>query len=213
MSLFLRSWACKRKPKSRLYFSLNCSKMMKISVVQLGVILVVLVILFFTVQIIQVAAKQQAANHQEVPTPFINVPVSAPTVQAAPAPVRTQEPIQEMPDVPAQTEEDLKMEQPLQRSPPATQYDPPEATDPLNSVVHRDAEFGSNLRHPEQMIERRAPPSMRGAVASGIASQRSSPGANNAQGYETEMVQNGGDFMGQVLAFDMSEVGSAYSLL
>jgi hypothetical protein len=184
--------------------------MMKISVVQLGVILVVIVVLFFAVQIIQVAAKQQ---QQAVPTPFVNVPVSAPAHQAEPAPVRRQEPMEEMPDVPAQTEEDLKMEQPLQRSPPATQYDPPEATDPLSKVVHRDAEFGSNLRHPEQMIERRAPPSMRGAVASGLASQRSSPGAHNAQGYETEMVQNGGDFMGQVLAFDMSEVGSAYSLL
>ena len=182
---------------------------MKISVVQLGALLVVVVVLFFAVQIIQVAAKQQATT----PTPFINVPVSAPMVQADPAPIRTQEPIQEMPDVPAQTAEDLKMEQPLQKSPPATQYDPPEATDPLTKVVHRDAEFGSNLRHPEQMIERRAPPSMRGAVASGLASQRSSPGANNAQGYETEMVQNGGDFMGQVLAFDMSEVGPAYSLL
>ena len=183
---------------------------MKISVVQLGVILVVIVVLFYAVQIIQVASKQQQAA---VPTPFVNVPVSAPTVQAAPAPVRSQEPLEEMPDVPAQTEADLKMAQPLQKSPPATQYDPPEATDPLSKVVHRDAEFGSNLRHPEQMIERRAPPSMRGAVASGIASQRSSPGANNAQGYETEMVQNGGDFMGEVLAFDMSDVGSAYSLI
>jgi hypothetical protein len=186
--------------------------MMKISVVQLGVILVVIVVLFFAVQIIQVAAKQQQ-QQQTAPTPFVNAPLSAPAVQAAPAPVRRQEPIEEMPDVPAQTEEDLKMEQPLQRSPPATQFEPPEATDPLSKVVHRDAEFGSNLRHPEQMIERRAPPSMRGAVASGLASQRSSPGAHNAQGYETEMVQNGGDFMGQVLAFDMSEVGSAYSLL
>jgi hypothetical protein len=181
---------------------------MKISIAQLGVIAVIIVIIFFAVQIVQVAAKQQTT-----PTPFINVPVSAPTTQADPAPIRSQAPLEEMPDVPAQTKEDLKMEQPLQRSPPATQYDPPEATDPLTKVVHRDAEFGSNLRHPEQMIERRAPPSMRGAVGSGIASQRSSPGANNAQGYETEMVQNGGDFMGEVLAFDMSEVGSAYSLL
>lgn len=183
---------------------------MKISVAQLGALALVIVVVFFAIQIVQVAGKQ----HQEAPVAqFVNSPASAPAIQAAPAPIRSQEPVQQMPDVPAQTEEDLKMNEPLQRSPPATQYDPPEATDPLNRVAQGDAEFGSNLRHPEQMIERRPAPSMRGAVESGIASHRSSPGENNAQGYSTEMVQNGGDFMGSVLAFDMSEVGSAYSLL
>jgi hypothetical protein len=140
------------------------------------------------------------------PEPVVAVaPVAAPVVHKAPT--------NPVPSVPGQTAEDLTMDEPLRATPPAKKYDPPEATDPLNRVAFQDAEFGSNLRHPEQMIERRAPPSMRGAVASGLASQRSSPGAHNAQGYETEMVQNGGDFMGQVLAFDMSEVGSAYSLL
>jgi hypothetical protein len=183
---------------------------MKISVAQLGALALVIVVVFFAIQIVQVAGKQ----HHEAPVAqFVNSPASAPAIQAVPAPIRSQEPVQQMPDVPAQTEEDLKMNEPLQRSPPATQYDPPEATDPLNRVAQGDAEFGSNLRHPEQMIERRPAPSMRGAVESGIASHRSSPGENNAQGYSTEMVQNGGDFMGSVLAFDMSEVGSAYSLL
>jgi len=182
---------------------------MKISVAQLGALAVLIVLIFFAVQIVQVASKQQ---QQQAPVAqFVNM--SAPAIQDAPAPIRIQEPVQEMPEVPAQTEADLKMKEPLQRSPPATQYDPPEATDPLNRVAQGDAEFGSNLRHPEQMIERRPALSMRGAVESGIASHRSSPGENNAQGYSTEMVQNGGDFMGSVLAFDTSEVGSAYSLL
>jgi len=184
--------------------------MMKISVAQLGALALVIVVVFFAIQIVHVAGKSQ---HQEPVAQFVNSPASAPAIQAAPAPIRAQEPIQQMPDVPAQTESDLKMNEPLQRTPPATQYDPPDATDPLNKVTQGDAEFGSNLRHPEQMIERRPAPSMRGAVDSGIASHRSSPGENNAQGYSTEMVQNGGDFMGSVLAFDMSEVGSAYSLL
>ena len=186
--------------------------MMKISVAQLGALALVIVVVFFAIQIVQVAGKSQQEQNQPV-AHFVNSPASAPAIQAAPAPIRVQEPIQQMPDVPAQTESDLKMKEPLQRSPPATQYDPPDATDPLNRVAQGDAEFGSNLRHPEQMIERRPAPSMRGAVDSGIASHRSSPGENNAQGYSTEMVQNGGDFMGSVLAFDTSEVGSAYSLL
>jgi len=184
---------------------------MKISVAQLGALAVLIVMIFFAIQIVQVASKSQQSQPSAPVAQFVNTP--APAIQAAPAPIRTQEPLQEMPEVPAQTEADLKMDQPLQRSPPATQYGPPDATDPLNKVAQGDAEFGSNLRHPEQMIERRPAPSMRGAVESGIASHRSSPGENNAQGYSTEMVQNGGDFMGSVLAFDTSEVGSAYSLL
>jgi hypothetical protein len=104
------------------------------------------------------------------------------------------------------------MDEPLRATPPAKKYDPPDATDPLNRVAFQDAEFGSNLRHPEQMIEKRprpTPPSL----ASGIASERSSPGGNNAQGYSTEMVQNGATYMGSVLAFDGSEEGTAYSLI
>jgi hypothetical protein len=81
----------------------------------------------------------------------------------------------------------------------------------LNGVAFQDAEFGSNLRHPEQMIEKQ--PRRRMATAPGVASERSAPGANNAQGYSEEMIQNGGNFMGAVLAFDGSEVGNAYSLL
>jgi hypothetical protein len=118
-----------------------------------------------------------------------------------------------VPQVPGQTAEDLTMDEPLRATPPAIQYDPPSATDPLNGVAFQDAEFGSNLRHPEQMIERRPAATMAGAVKAGVASSRSAPGGNNAQGYSTEMVQNGGDFMGAVLAFDGSEVGNAYSLL
>jgi len=58
-----------------------------------------------------------------------------------------------MPVVPGQTEEDLRRPEPLQRTPPSVQYDEPEAIDPLNRNVHMNSEFGSNLRHPEQMIE------------------------------------------------------------
>ena len=74
---------------------------------------------------------------------------------SAPAPVvHKQKPIpNRMPTVPGQSEEDLRSPEPLQRTPPSIQYDLPEASDPLNRTVNMESEFGSNLRHPEQMIE------------------------------------------------------------
>jgi hypothetical protein len=203
---------------------------MKISIAWLAVIALVFAVLFFSYQIASVSGQTAAPTkmvrfeetaasrdsertvHSTVPSTVLStVPSTVPSIDAAPV-VQTPPP-NKMPRVPAQTTEDLQLDEPLRATPPATQYDAPDATDPLNRVAFQDAEFGSNLRHPEQMIERRPKPTMAGAVGSGIASQRSSPGANNAQGYSTEMVQNGGDFMGAVLAFDGSEVGNAYSLI
>jgi len=201
---------------------------MKISVAWLAVIALVFAVLFFSYQIASVSGGHIAAPTKMVrfeetaasrdsertapsTTVTLTVPSTVPSIDAAP--VVQAPPPNKMPRVPAQTTADLQLDEPLRATPPATQYDAPDATDPLNRVAFQDAEFGSNLRHPEQMIERRPKPTMAGAVGSGIASQRSSPGANNAQGYSTEMVQNGGDFMGAVLAFDGSEVGNAYSLI
>ena len=70
--------------------------------------------------------------------------------------VQKQAPIaNSMPYVPGQTEEDLRAPEPLQATPSAVQYDAPEATDPMNRHVFMSSEFGSNLRHPEQMMEHR----------------------------------------------------------
>jgi len=197
--------------------------MTKISVAWLAVLAIVCVIVFFSYQIAAAAAAPPGLvlNKQsvEVERKTVRFAVEPPVVQTAQAPppqqelhsvVLSQAP-QSLPQVPGQTEEDLRMDEPLRATPPATRYDPPDATDPLNGVAFQDAEFGSNLRHPEQMIEKRPkrlPPS-----APGLTSSRSSPGGNNAQGYSTEMVQNGGDFMGAILAYDGSEVGPAYSLI
>lgn len=115
-----------------------------------------------------------------------------------------------MPRVPAQTEEDLRAHEPLQQSPPAMQYESPEATDPMNRTAFMNAEFGSNLRHPEQMIESRPGMTMDGAIESGIASMESSPGNHRVAGYAPEMLQNGGDFMQGISAFDGS---SGFSML
>jgi hypothetical protein len=122
--------------------------------------------------------------------------------------------INQMPNVPAQTEHDLRATRQVQETPPSIQYDSPEDMDPLNRVVHMDAEFGSNLRHPEQMIERRPRAGIAGIAPSGLGSESSRPGGNNAAGYAPEMAQNGGEFMTGISAFDGSDSGGiAFSVI
>jgi hypothetical protein len=131
----------------------------------------------------------------------------------APAPVVQRVPPHAMPQVPGQTEEDLRTPEPLQRTPPTTQYNIPEHSDPLNKTVNMSAEFGSNFRHPEQMIEAHPGVNMNAVVASGLGSELSSPGGNQAAGYAPEMAQNGGEWMRGINAFDSSESGVAYSMI
>ena len=201
--------------------------MTKISVAWLILIAILGLVIFFSYQIATATGSSGAAGTKpEAPVqktvrfldeaPKVSIVAPASSTEEEPdaprgGPVVPPHSSNSIPRVPGQTAEDLTMDEPLRATPPATQYDLPDATDPLNGVAFQDAEFGSNLRHPEQMIEKR--PRARMPTAPGVVSQRSSPGGNNAQGYSTEMVQNGGDFMGAVLAFDGSEVGNAYSLL
>lgn len=145
-----------------------------------------------------------------------NEPLLETMEQPAPALNRLQKPAvpKAWPKIPAMTEDELRTPEPLQRTPPPVLYDDPEPTDPLNRLTYMDAEFGSNLRHPEQMIEHRVqPPSIQRIVPAGLGSEVSSPGLNNADGYAPEMIQNGGQFMPNVLAFDKSTLNSAYSMI
>lgn len=112
-----------------------------------------------------------------------------------------------VPSVPGQTEQDLRATRQVQETPPNTHYESPEAIDPFNRNIHMDAEFGSNLRHPEQMMEQRPRAGIAGIVPSGLGSERSHPGGHNAVGYSPEMVQNAGEFMNGISAFDGSDVG------
>jgi hypothetical protein len=129
------------------------------------------------------------------------------------APVVDRTPPHAMPSVPGQTEEDLRASEPLQRTPPTTEYEPPSHTDPLNPVVHMPSEFGSNFRHPEQMIESRPNSSVAYIPPSGLGSEKSGPGGNDANGYAPEMLQNGAQWMTGVTAFDSTEEGTAYSMI
>ena len=145
-----------------------------------------------------------------------NEPLLETTEQPAPSMNRLQKPPvpKAWPKIPAMTEEELRTPEPLQRTPPSVLYDDPEASDPLNKIAYMDAEFGSNLRHPEQMIERRVQaPGMGRVVSSGLGSEISSPGVHNADGYSPEMVQNGGRFMSNVSAWDGSTLNEAYSMI
>jgi len=131
----------------------------------------------------------------------------------APAVPRPPPAAKPMPRVPGQTETDLRAHEPLQASPPPTLYGPPEATDPMNRVVHAESEFGSNFRHPEQFMESRPPSTVAHMTQSGLGAEVSSPGGNNAQGYSPEMIQNSGEFMKGIFAFDTSDSGVGYSML
>jgi hypothetical protein len=134
-------------------------------------------------------------------------------IQEAPAPVVQRIAVQQMPRVPGQTEADLREPEPLQRTPPTTEYDAPEHMDPLNKAVHMHAEFGSNLRHPEQMIETHPRTGMDRVVESGLGSHNTSVGPHNAAVYQTEMAQNGAEVMDGIFAYDGTAEGSGYSLI
>jgi len=129
------------------------------------------------------------------------------------APQEDQTEAHSMPAVVGQSEEDLRAPEPHIATPPSTFYDSPEATDPLDKVGYMDAEFGSNLRHPEQMIERRPARDTRQIVNSGLGSPSSSPGGNNMAGYTPEMTNNGGEFMSGIIPFDSSEMGGGFSMI
>jgi hypothetical protein len=142
----------------------------------------------------------QGTEQQETAAPVMTTRQRPPIAKPMPVPT-------------GMTEEDMRTPEPLQRTPPAIHYDPPEATDPLNRVAFMDAEFGSNLRHPEQMIEHRQRPGVGKMVSSGLGSEKSSPGPHNAAGYSPEMIQNGGDFMQGIGAFDGAEMNSSFSMI
>ena len=136
------------------------------------------------------------------PQPVAHQGSEAPSfTQQVPAPLR-------MPVVPGQSEEELREHEPLQASPPATQYEAPDAVDPMNRTAYMNATFGDNLRHPEQMMEAR-PPIRR--MDSGLESEQSVPGPHNASEYSPEMAQNGGEFMRGISAFENDRSG--YSMV
>ena len=162
------------------------------------------------------AGVQPIATNASAQKPVLEVHEEGhmpPVVEHAPAVHNPPAIPNDMPAVPAQTEQDLRALKQHMATPPPVTYESPEATDPLNRAVYMGAEFGSNLRHPEQMIETRPHSTMERVVPSGLGSEYSGPGGNRAVGYSPEMTQNGGEFMDGISPFDCSESGSAYSMI
>jgi len=178
-------------------------------------LLIVGVFAFFGYHILQASERKseaqkeqyqgQGERRQEVPAGpqgYPSLVVDAASIsQQVPAPLR-------MPVVPGQSEEELREHEPLQASPPATQYETPEAVDPMNRTAYMNATFGDNLRHPEQMMEAR-PPIRR--TDTGLESEQSAPGPHTASEYSPEMAQNGGEFMRGISAFEHDRSG--YSMV
>jgi hypothetical protein len=118
-----------------------------------------------------------------------------------------------VPHIPAQTEEDVRATRPVMDTPPDVSYDEPMSKDPYEDTVHNDAEFGDNLRHPEQMIEVHPPMGTMRVPASGLGSDQSFDNVNQSIPYSPEMAQNGGEFMSGIMAFESDSAGVGYSAI
>ena len=118
----------------------------------------------------------------------------------------------QVPYVPGQTEDDLTSPEPLQATPPTVFYDSPEATDPMNTHAYMNATFGSNLRHPEQMMESYPKRTMQNSIHAGIASHERASTGSRAARYSEEMIQNGGVMQDGILANDIQNSGNGFGL-
>lgn len=184
-------------------------KVPRVSVAWIVVFILLSVIGFFGYHIF-FAVKPESPGFGTVPQeqsvqgtqPPLAIPVQAP-VEKVP-----------MPKVPAQTEEDLRADEPLRETPPDVEYGEPQYMDPLEGPVHSVSEFGDNLRHPEQMIEVAPPLGTSRIVPAGLGSEESAPGGNRPSEYAPEMAQNGGEFMSGIMAFDLTDGGGiGYSMI
>ncbi len=153
----------------------------------------------------------QAAN--DVPEMVVASakPIKEKAMVAMPIP-HVVEPLQ-TPEIVGQTAANIKETRQVSETPPTVRFAEPEAMDPLEKVVHRESEFGDNLRHPEQTIEITPPMgSMRASVQG--ATDIASLGGHQGVSYGPELGQNGGEFMQGIFAYDGSDAGGiGYSML
>ena len=183
---------------------------------------VVAVLVFLVFSILRVAFKPSAVPVRAVPVsesmydvPYKESlePAAVPAEVQAPEPPQVQAPIREntvpvpKPEVPGQTEEELNAPEPLQER-ASQKVDSPSPTDPYDTTDN-EAQFGSNLRHPESMIAKAGPnfASLESEVAAGVAGK---PNVEKLP-FSAEMAQNGGEFMKGIFAFDSSDSGTTFS--
>jgi hypothetical protein len=117
-----------------------------------------------------------------------------------------------MPDVPGQSNEELAAPEPLQQK-VDTKVDVPSPSD-SSEKIEDNALFGSNLRHPEGMIQpANSMSSLESEIASGVASRTVNNTNTNEYSFSADMAQNGGEFMKGISAFDGTDTGSMFSSL
>ena len=111
----------------------------------------------------------------------------------------------DMPNIPGQTSEEVLRKEPNQR-----RVNRPVADEPEPAVGspedQEEAHFTENLRHPEASFQPHPSNKKSVPVDTGVASKISSPGfAGDQQKYDSDMAQNGGEWLPGAFAFDKTE--------
>ena len=116
------------------------------------------------------------------------------------------------PEIPGTTPEEVAEPEPLQR-PVSQKVELPSSYDKYEKNENQ-ALFGDNLRHPEAMVTKTDNySSLETDLASGIANQVTVPDTFPKSQFNQEMVNNGGEFMAGINAFDSTESKSWFSNL
>jgi hypothetical protein len=205
----------------------------RIPIAWILLIAIAAIVLFFGFQIFQAYMTDKKSDNNSAPSDIgfggkakgpapVNMDdydptmmdIGHPDMESLAAPVTTYhtEPVP-VPRIPAQTEEDVRATRPVMETPPEVTYDEPLSKDPYEDTVHNEAEFGDNLRHPEQMMEVHPPMGTMRVAASGLGSDQSFDRVNQSIPYSPEMAQNGGEFMNGIMAFESDSAGVGYSAI
>jgi len=162
------------------------------------VVALVCVVGFFGFQWYQTAQKGKIAKK----TPPVQAPVLREPMASIAAPVA--EPKLKLPEVPGQTEQELRAKEPLQRT------DAPTQQRPVGPEARSVPAFDDSLRRPEQSFH--APGPQQQGQQNDVAAGRAGPGtsgnppATHVQNFSPEMAQNGGPVIGStVFAYDGAE--------
>ena len=108
------------------------------------------------------------------------------------------------PSIPGQSDEEVRTPEPLQRRVRRQQADEPDAAEP-SPQRQEEATFTEDLRHPEASFQPHPFNKKSMPVDSGVASKVSSPGLGDQQPYDSDMAQNGGEWIKGAFAFDSTE--------
>jgi len=134
--------------------------------------------------------------------------------ESTPMPIR-ENVVEELkaPEIPGRSTEETAEQEPLQRA-VSQKVELPSSYDKYEKNENQ-ALFGANLRHPEAMITKTDNySSLESDVASGVAAnQVVAPDSFPKSQFNQEMVNNGGEFMTGINAFDSSESKTWFSNL